>query len=57
MLNEYYEQGFGGRVKFWTGDMEVEAAALEQLRRVSFRLFLLDTSPLCRTCISAQGRL
>ena len=36
MLNEYYEQGFGGRVKFWTGDMEVEAAALEQLRRVSF---------------------
>jgi tRNA-splicing ligase RtcB len=33
--NELYEQILGGKAKFWTGDMEVEQAALDQIRNIS----------------------
>lgn len=39
--NELYEQMFGGKAKFWTGDMEVEQEALNQIRNIS-NLPILD---------------
>jgi tRNA-splicing ligase RtcB len=33
--NELYGQMLGGKAKFWTGDMEVEQAALDQIRNIS----------------------
>ena len=32
---EIYNDAFSGKVKFWTGDMEVEQAALEQITNIS----------------------
>ncbi len=32
---QFYEQSLNGRVKLWTGDMEIEYAALNQLRNLS----------------------
>jgi tRNA-splicing ligase RtcB len=33
--NEVYEQMLGGKARFWTGDMEVEHEALNQIRNIS----------------------
>jgi tRNA-splicing ligase RtcB len=33
--NELYGQMLGGKAQFWTGDMEVEQAALDQIRNIS----------------------
>ncbi len=39
--NELYEQMLGGKAKFWTGGMEVEQEALNQIRNIS-NLPILD---------------
>lgn len=39
--NELYGQMLGGKAKFWTGDMEVEQEALNQIRNIS-NLPILD---------------
>lgn len=35
MLNDVYGKSFGDRVKLWTGDTEIEASALNQIRNLS----------------------